>query len=284
MPIAPERCQLLFRKLERDLRKLCTEQQAATVHSFRTTTRRLETLMEELIPGHNRKHRKLAKMLRRIRKQAGKIRDLDVQLGALRTLKVPQEPRRKTQLLEGLIELRAIHEKRLRKILTKRVARDIRKALKKSFKEVKLKNSRDPLAAAREILSGIAPTGAPVTEDMLHQWRLLVKRARYAAEFAPESTAASQFVAQLKQLQDALGHWHDWLILTHTAAERLGGIHESSLVAALHNVSGGKFRQAIAAISASPTIRSAPRAVTQPAQPSRKPRRTRMSAANQEAA
>ena len=51
-----------------------------------------------------------------------------------------------------------------------------------------------------------------------------------------------------------MGNWHDWLTLTQTAAKRLGDVNQSSLVAALHNVTGGKFRQAVAALSTSPTI------------------------------
>ena len=47
-----------------------------------------------------------------------------------------------------------------------------------------------------------------------------------------------------------VGNWHDWLTLTQTAAKRLGDVNQSSLVAALHNVTGGKFRHAVAALSA----------------------------------
>ena len=264
MGIKPERCRLVFRKLDRDVEKLATEQQAETVHRFRTTTRRLQTLLEELIPEHTRKQKKLLKVLRGIRKLAGKVRDLDAQLAALRSLKVPLEPRRKTQLLQGLIELRASRERKLRKMLSKQTAREIRRQIKKTWKEVELKSSRDPLGAAREILSRIACKG-PLTEDQMHQCRLLVKRARYAAEFAPESAAATEFIAQLKQLQDILGNWHDWLTLTNTAAERLGSVHESPLVAVLRNVTGGKLRNAVAAISASPALQTGPKAIQTPA-------------------
>jgi len=269
MAITPERCRLVFRKVDRDLEKLADRQQAETVHSFRTSTRRLQTLLEELVPEPTRKQKKLLKALRVIRKQAGKVRDLDVQLTALRSLKVPLEPRRKTQLLEGLIELRATQQKKLHKTLTKQVARDVRKQVKRAAKEVGLRTSRDPLDAAREILAGIAPPNGPLTEDALHRCRILVKRARYAAEFAPESPAATQFIAQLKRLQDIVGNWHDWLTLTQTAAERLGSVNQSPLVAVLHNVTGGKLRQAIAAISASPALQTGPKPLAPPA--SRKP-------------
>jgi CHAD domain-containing protein len=101
----------------------------------------------------------------------------------------------------------------------------------------------------------IRPAG-PVSEDVLHQYRTVVKRARYAAEFAPKSAETAQFISQVKRLQDAIGNWHDWLTLTQSATSRLGGVNQSSLVAALHNVTGSKFRHAVAALSASSTLHS----------------------------
>lgn len=248
---------LVFQKMERALLKLSSEQQAESVHSFRTTSRRLQTLLEEVVPGESRNQKKLLKMLDRIRRRAGKVRDLDIQLAALRSLKVPQEPRRKTQLTHSLIELRAKHEKTLRKLLNKKTIREIRVRLKRASKGLKPDDARDPLLVARKILAQVVRPAGPVTEELLHQYRSVVKRARYAAEFAPKSAEAERFVAQLKQLQDAVGNWHDWLILTQAAAKRLGDVNQSSLVAVLHNVTGGKFRQAVAALSASPTIQGA---------------------------
>src|ERR1035438_7608278 len=124
MLIPPKSSQSVFKKVERDLLGITSNQESESVHSFRTTTRRLQILLEELLPERNRNQKKLLKMLDRIRKRAGKVRDLDVQLGALRSLKTPQEPRRKTQLTHSLLELRARHEKKLRKPLTKSEIRD----------------------------------------------------------------------------------------------------------------------------------------------------------------
>ena len=260
MPITPERSRLLFRKTERDLLKLSTSQQAETVHGFRTTTRRLQTLLEELAPRRDRNQKKLLKMLDRIRKRAGKVRDLDAQLAALRSLKIPQQPRRKTQLMHNLIELRAKHEDKLAKMLPKESIREIRKRLKKASRDMASEAVGDPLAIARQMLlqvEGSAESrrsGGAMTESVLHRYRTLVKRARYAAEFAPRSADTSQFIAELERLQDAIGNWHDWLTLTHTAMSRLGGVNESSLVAVLHNVTGAKFRQATVALSSSPIV------------------------------
>ena len=79
----------------------------------------MQILLGEVSPKLDRNQKKLLKMLGRIRKRAGKVRDLDVQLAALRALKMPREPRRKTQLVNRLIELRSQQEKKLQKAVDK---------------------------------------------------------------------------------------------------------------------------------------------------------------------
>jgi CHAD domain-containing protein len=249
MSIEPKRIRAVFQKLERDLIKLFSKPQPDSVHRFRTGTRRLQILLGELSPKLDRNEKKLLRLLGRIRKRAGKVRDLDVQSAALRSLKVPREPRRKTQLVNQLIELRAQQEKKLRKAVDKASVREIRKRLKRAAGRFDLKASRDPLAVAKAMLETVDRAGAPLTETVLHQYRILSKRARYAAEFAKPSAQADQFIAQLKRIQDASGDWHDWLTLTQTANQHLGDVRESPLVAELHNVTGAKFRRAVAVLS-----------------------------------
>jgi CHAD domain-containing protein len=251
MSISPERCHSLFRKAERDLLKLSASQDPQPVHGFRTTARRIQTLLEEFVPDRSRNEKKLLKILSRIRKRAGKVRDLDVQLAALRSLKIPQEPRRKTQLTHKLIDLRAKHEKQLRKALSKDDIRDLLKRLKRTSKEIKLESDLDPLLAARQMLAQVKLSERPLPEDVMHRYRIVVKRARYVAELAPKSVEATEFLAPMKRLQDAIGDWHDWLSLTQTASAHLGTVQHSSLVAALRNVTGGKFRRAAATLQAS---------------------------------
>jgi CHAD domain-containing protein len=213
--------------------------------------RRLQTLLEELCPARDRNQKRLLKLLTRMRKKAGKVRDLDVQLAALRSLKFPQEPRRKTQLMHQLIELRGQREKKLSKALTREAVREIHKRLKRARKDFHPEVNRDPLSVARQVLEPIAKADGLPTEELVHQYRLLAKRARYTAEFASKSPESAQFIAQIERVQDALGDWHDWVTLTRSAAKRLGDVHESSLVAALHNVTGAKFRNAVTSLSAS---------------------------------
>jgi CHAD domain-containing protein len=296
MPIANKRSQLVFQRPDRNLVKLASKQRAESVHGFRTTTGRLRVLLEELAPERNRSQKKLLKVLGRIRKRAGKVRDLDVQLAALRSLKFAQDPRRKTELTQTLIELRGEHEKKLRKLLTAEAVREVRKRLKRVSKRTTLEAGPDPLAVARKILqrvplpAGPSETGslnnASLSADLLHRLRIAVKRARYAAEFAPPSVEAGQLIAQLKRLQDTLGHWHDWLTLTNAATDRFGDLRESALVAAVHNVTRGKFRLAVAAVAASaPSMAPrSPKLVPATAEHARKPGVTKPSARTDSAA
>jgi CHAD domain-containing protein len=281
MSIAPKRSRVVFQRLDQDLGKLSSKTPAESVHRFRTGTRRLQILLGELSPKPERSQKKLLKLLGRVRKRAGKVRDLDVQLAALRSLKIPREPRRKTQLVNHLIEVRAQQDKKLRKAVDEETVREIRKRLKRASKNFKPKASRDPLAVARAMVEAIERAdgrrddragdraGAPVTEALLHQYRTLSKRARYAAEFAEPSAEAEQFIAGLKRIQDALGDWHDWLTLTQTASEHLGEVRESSLVAELHNVTGAKFRHAVAVLSQMRGARGATKPIAAVPDPSR---------------
>ena len=253
MAISAERGKSIFRKTEKELVRLSSGHRAEAVHGFRTAARRLQTLLEQLVADNHRKHKKLLKTLNRIRKSAGKVRDVDVQLEALRSLKVPQEPRRKTQLVHALIELRAQHEKKLYKLLKKQDILDLRRRLRRAGGSVIFDSNRDPLLVARQMFDSLTIPHGTVDEETLHRYRLTVKRARYAAEFAPKSAESTRFLAELKRLQDALGSWHDWLTLTHTAMERLGDVGQSSLVAVLHNVTRGKFRHAVSAVTAAKT-------------------------------
>jgi CHAD domain-containing protein len=263
MSIAPKRSRAVFRKLEQDLDKLSSNPDAHHVHRLRTGARRLQILLGELSPELDRSQKKLLKLLSRIRKRAGKVRDLDVQLAALRALKIPREPRRKTQLMNELIELRGRQEKKLKKAVDDRTIRETHKRLKRAGREFKPAASRDPLAVAKGMLERIHREDGPMTEELLHQYRIATKRARYAAEFADESVEAAQFITGLKRIQDALGDWHDWLTLTQTASEYLGDVRESSLVAELHNVTGAKFRHAVSVLS-----QMRPKVVSAPTRPS----------------
>jgi CHAD domain-containing protein len=247
MPVDQNYSHLIFARLNHQLTKLARKPAPENVHKFRTTGRRAEALLAELVlhPSHNSK--KLVKLLARLRRKAGRVRDLDVQIVLLRGLKLPEGARHKAQLLQTLIEQRSQKEAKVEVAFDKEVVRELRKRLKRATREIDVPDA-DPLAQAIRLLAKLGRDSGPMTEKTLHQYRIVGKRARYLAELAGKDPEAVRMVQQLKRMQDVIGDWHDWLKLSQRAEDLFGGIQSSPLVAALRNVTHAKFRQAVATL------------------------------------
>src|SRR5206468_5227683 len=76
---AQRRTRLVFNRISRHIGKLTKEPKSSDVHRFRTNSRRVEALVGEFAPESAKKE-KLIQLLSRLRKKAGKLRDLDVQV------------------------------------------------------------------------------------------------------------------------------------------------------------------------------------------------------------
>jgi CHAD domain-containing protein len=173
---------------------------------------------------------------------------MDVQIAALRSLKVSDQPAQKTRLLHMLAEMRAKREKKLLKSLDEQTVRGISKRLKRA--EGGLTKPKDGFAAlTSDMVSRFAKDSGPITEEVLHRYRIAGKRVRYVAELAAESPEAQHIVAQLKRMQDSLGEWHDWLSLTETVANLAVDGSNAALLAALQNITRSKFRDAVNVVS-----------------------------------
>ena len=254
MPFDKKRSGLIFQKLGRELGTLLKKPAPGSVHKFRTYGRRVEAVLSELTPQLHRNDKKLLKSLARLRKKAGRVRDLDVQIAALRELKFPQGNGHKTQLLDELIQQRGEREKKLAKSFNREAVAEIRRRLKKTSRQMAIAENADPLALTLKRLGELTRNNAALTEKTLHQYRIVGKRARYIAELADADPEAKRVVTELKQMQDVIGDWHDWLKLTQAAERLLGGVHSSALVAMLRNVTQAKFRESLAAVE---TLRAA---------------------------
>ncbi len=258
MPIDRQRNQTLCRRLSRLLKQAADKPQAETVHQFRTAARRIEALLEALSPEPDKNQRKLLKLLSRLRRRAGKVRDMDVQMALLRGVKIGREGQRKERLLQVLSELRSKREKKLVSALDKDTVREVRRRLEKAAQKLSLFEEPpsmageldaaqpfDPVATALREFLRVARAQGALRADNLHAYRLETKHVRYVAEMAGEDKTAQQIVAELKRMQDAIGEWHDWLELSERAQQALEPAPESPLMSALQNVSRAKFRDAL---------------------------------------
>jgi CHAD domain-containing protein len=245
--ITPEQKQVrvVFTRISRHIGRLAREPKSEDVHRFRTNSRRVEALATELLPENGNK-KKLLKLLSKLRKRAGKVRDLDVQIVFLKNLRVPDRQNHRAQLLELLAEEHGRRSKKLAKSFDLEAVRELRKRLRRAKAEIKL-DGINPLKLAVSRLP--KPGTTPMTEKVLHACRIAAKQSRYLAELAAESAEAKAFVEELKRAQDEVGEWHDVLKLQQKAGKLFGTVHDSALVAALQNISRARFRRAVNAMT-----------------------------------
>lgn len=243
MNVSRDRTALAFHKLSRQISKLSEKPRPNSVHRFRTLSRRVEALLEGLIADPSRNDRKLLALLARLRKKAGRVRDLDVQVSMLRSLRIPQDRARKTELIKALCDERQKREARLASAFDDHTLRELGKRLKRAAKGLPL--AGDPLQPALRQLEDLTRDPSPITEATLHRYRILGKRVRYLAEQRPDNPEACEIVSRLKQVQDAIGDWHDWLKLTEKANEFFESAPNSGLLSTLRAISRNKFLQAV---------------------------------------
>ena len=239
-----------------------TSADKSPVHRLRTSTRRMEAqlVLVSLLPGmpeHSDQAAEVHRLLRRVRRAAATVRDMDVQIDMVEA---------------DMPDSAAVHNGSY----GDEVRKDAQKLLKKLGKRRQresadltgtLKAESEDLASAMHALQSVmhaAPESRPRTfsalelseqiqnwfaararlvlhadrhpdrahalqrlqhldETTLHDLRKVAKQCRYMAESLPEGSPEAKKLAQrFEYLQEAGGTWHDWLALECTAAKLLG--------------------------------------------------------------
>jgi CHAD domain-containing protein len=222
--------------LEAALAVCLGDPKAKPVHKLRTETRRIEAqllLLDQMhvLPPFRKEAAKVRKHLKRLRRAAGRVRDLDVQCKLLEKEETQADAKRDARAMAKLLMQRreeAVDE--LLEQLEKRQTK-LTNALEALLEQ--LKPAAHLELAATELLAMIErqfrnnrelKVQEPTT-DQLHTLRKTAKVARYLAENAPGSRRAKQTAKQYESLQQAGGEWHDWMELTREAKEELGRYH-----------------------------------------------------------
>ena len=219
------------------------------VHKVRTEARRVEAQLELLsllkkLPSHRSEAGRALRLLKKIRRAAGRVRDLDVQRKLLKTHVTENTEQQTPHTAIELSELAELRQTRKRR--RKRAARKLLKLIDK--RQSKLTAVFDALLTA---LGPVQDLQLPTAEllrlidqrfrgthaliirhpssEHLHSIRKAARLARYQAEIAPDSAAATQAAQRYEALQVAGGHWHDTLSLAADAATELGDSHATAI-------------------------------------------------------
>ena len=198
------------------------------VHALRTATRRVEALLETT-DGAAGAPKKIVRLLKKVRKAAGAVRDFDVQrklLQEIRQSSTDAKARREAKELRGLL-------KRSREAEAKRLVEELeRHSLKLGpLLEGLLENAAqaEPARLSSAQLAEqtrqwfrrqVADSPRSPTAGQLHEIRKAAKLARYMAE--AEGGEAERVAAHFEQIQQSGGDWHDALLLRRLARNHFG--------------------------------------------------------------
>jgi CHAD domain-containing protein len=219
-----QRTNKLFRRLSTALQRIPERPSPETVHQLRTTIRRLETLLKTQRGNDPRGKAKLLKHLARLRRRAGRVRDVDVQLDALRSLRIEGRRRELSLVRRKLAKSREKRERKLQALLEEERSKDLARRLQRAREDLLSgagSRGQDFVRTALRKFHRLAQQQPEFNEKNLHKFRVQCKHLRYLAEMAGETPQAHSAIADLKRIQDSIGEWHDWVALAETADQAI---------------------------------------------------------------
>jgi CHAD domain-containing protein len=202
------------------------------IHQARVTTRRLKAALDLLKPAlESESRRKFAKTLRRLRRSLGPLRDLDVMVGHLGEFGADErfgaivhwlrvrfaedrgallgEIRQRRSTASLINDLRVWGQLETQLTQAEQGAPGL-------AKQAVLPQLDSFCESADRLLRHHSEEAPPAEGQDVHQLRIAGKLLRYTLELAPSmgyAISASLFRA-FKKLQDALGLWHDYVVLS----------------------------------------------------------------------
>jgi CHAD domain-containing protein len=254
MAVDREKVQKPLKKMCKLIKKISGPPSIEQVHSLRTHTRQIEAALAALEVDSMPKYRKLLSATRKIRRRAGKVRDMDVLIEYGASIPTADnESQCLVQLLEELGARRGRQAKRLGNLVRKnrqkflRQLRGVSKRVHKLLPETASQRIQkvSPLVAG-SAMSIAAKLVQPrqLNKRNLHAYRLEIKELRNVLKLANDETAP-KLLEDLGDLKDAIGTWHDWEVLISIASETLDHGPSCQLLKKLKEIAQHKFREAL---------------------------------------
>jgi CHAD domain-containing protein len=216
--------------LEKALSACLAKASPELVHELRTTIRRFEAQFALLAQSrklrtYHYESKKLLRHLKKLRRFAGELRDLDVQrdlIGAHTTSETASDARRLHRRLKDRRDRQAVIFLDLAQRFHGKVSKELhhlREVLPRG-ETLSMPNDRVISLAQRWFAQR---SSLCITVDQLHATRKAAKVARYMCEMASGSAPALKMAKQFEEIQNKGGQWHDWLQLAGIAEAKLKG-------------------------------------------------------------
>jgi CHAD domain-containing protein len=254
MPLDADEIEKPARKVRKLVTKIGSQPTPDDIHKFRTNCRRLETSLDVLAIDATGAGRRTSKHVAKLRKRAGKIRDIDVLTRYVAGIKLVNSERDcQARLLEHLGARRETCVKGF-EALRKRYRGQLRRDLKRISKKLK-KDATRPGASRKHLAStDVAARALTKISDLrdpprlqrsnLHAYRLKVKELRNLLQMAA-GAEQQHFIDKLGDVKDAIGEWHDWEVLVVQAKDVLEHGNTCRLVKELSQTANRKYKSAV---------------------------------------
>jgi CHAD domain-containing protein len=216
------------------------EPRKSAVHTVRTFSRRIEALLCKALEDHpgaaglQQQAPGALRLLKKIRRLAGPVRDFDVHLKLAatcsRSLLTDASARNRKSLEReaNALQTHLQHQRekaatRLQRALTKKeLALDEELQATAAALDDLTARSSPPLSTAKQWVKHSLAAIGPLSAKNLHDLRKQTKSARYVAELQPDSKPARMFASRVHALQQSIGKWHDDQLLAEQAVAVLG--------------------------------------------------------------
>jgi CHAD domain-containing protein len=243
MALDTNRIEESLRRVRKTIKKLPAHPTPSEIHRLRTRVRRCEAMLR----AFGIEEPRLLEYLARIRKRAGKVRDMDVLTSQLSKVRVDGEQDCLIQLYEYLGTKRYRNAGRVH-----RLAKKYRNAVDKRLKRVArvFAERADEGSVMEEATTAALRCSAELgtqrnlNRGNLHTYRLKLKELRFILQMGDEARY-EEFVEALGENKDAIGEWHDWEELKAIAAKILDHTTGCQLRRELNEIAQQKYESAL---------------------------------------
>ncbi|GGA68080.1 hypothetical protein GCM10011507_19490 [Edaphobacter acidisoli] len=232
-----------FRRFRKSLDRILRTNAPKEVHDLRTRSRRLEAAIHALELEDEPAAHRLLKTTTRLRRRAGKVRDLDVLTGFTRQLAVPGQEEALAALAEHLSAQRKKAARRLKSTVSNHreaARRALKRCRKQLLAHLDVQEKIEFAAATLQAALSISPR---IGAADLHRYRIKLKELRYTLELSANSDA--ELVSTLEEATGAIGEWHDWSELQSITTELFQERQEFDLLNAIRSTASAKLHNAL---------------------------------------
>jgi len=248
MPLEIERIRKSTRRVAKFAKRSSKRPSPDEVHKLRTSARHLESALSSLQLADERGVGSLLRHLKKIRRLAGALRDMDVLTANALDIDHRGERDCLVRLLEHLGAERSRRAGKLRRMIARKRSK-IRRALRRGLERIE-RARKKPRSAGAALGVGVLQVSSKLshpgrlTRNNLHEYRSQVKELRDALRLS-DRTAHSTLVRKLEDVKGAIGDWHDWVELTDIAVDVLDHRPSCALVKRLETSRDSKYRHAL---------------------------------------